>query len=154
MFALQPDAAFGRQFGEGSAEPFRNMGAIGVFLGRGPFRHVHLGGEFAIEPDFQLFALGLDGHVVPLAGFLGHLLGRGQMAEDTAAVPCGSGLGPFVGEGIGDLDFHGFRNPVLGVGAIDNDAAVGALVGFELEIFERAGHQWVNEGGNFRRDQP
>lgn len=93
MFALQADAAFGRQFGEGSAEPFRNIGAIGVFLGGGPFRHVHIGGEFAIDPYFQLFALGLNGHVVPLAGFLDHLFGRGQMAEDAAGMPSGSERG-------------------------------------------------------------
>ena len=134
MFALQTDFAFGGQFGKGGTKPARNLGAVRIFLGGSPLGHVHVGGQFAIEPDFELLALGFDGQVVPLAGFLGYLLGRCQMAEDAATVPGGCRLGPFVGEGIGNLNFHGFGNPVLGVGAVDDDAAVGAVVGLELQI--------------------
>ena len=135
MSSLEADAAFRWHPSPRLAlQPFWHLGAVGIEFAVLPLREVDLVHDLIIEHDGDFRALGRDSHAIPFAGGFHGALRRGLVAEEGAAAPVRGLFLPLLGAVVADLDFDAGGHPVCFIAVIEEDAAVGPGLEFELEI--------------------
>ena len=125
---LQADVAF---FGHFAIGAFKFVGAaIGILTGRRPPVEVHVHDLFVVERYSNDVVICIQGHGIPLPGWIAGVAGGSLQVVNGTAAMCG---GRIASVGVENLNFNARLHRVFKIGPPEKDTTVGFLAVFEFE---------------------